>query len=574
MSESAAASPALSASSLYLSFDPPPPHTVEEAGQNHFERFTPPLSSVERFYVHVAQAFAQQEIDRRSAAASPTGGGSPSPASASTAVEPSAQRGRDSSALIVQQLARSAASLDAFLAMIDNVLTHRQLSLALTHPLKDPRASDGDDPASPAFLLTRRNRFAVLLQSHASHLQATATLLARGAAALKASLRLHHRFMGDLQRLSSHWLVRHRPTTATGALPPLMVDIAMEDIAVAGASRVMLRRDDDGRVAVDDSVGKRTLGEEARDKARRQRRHERQQRREERRHSMHDADDEWKEDEPTPPPLPTFISSSSSARGWQGAASRLHRAQRQLLHAHVHALLLKETQGFSMGQLCSVSVVHHRITVESSAFPTLWIDWDDGPTGPFILRTASRRLTAVVEGCALHLSLLPPLLVHYARYATSNKPLALASLASPLPVPPPPPLLSHVITCVYHAHLALSIRRMLPILVLAHPSVSLTMAAPPELNVLTFSLHRGGVFMMHCTVTGVDIAVVIRRNVRARAVGLARGAVSTTASEWTTAVDGESGHASVDLVACTSLQHLEQLVAFAVHQPLHPDALL
>ena len=168
----------------------------------------------------------------------------------------------------------------------------------------------------------------------------------------------------------------------------------------------------------------------------------------------------------------------------------------------------------------------------------------------------------------------PPLLSHSARYSSSNQPLALAALASPPSIPPPPPLLSHVITCTYHTHLSLSIRRILHELVLPHPTVSLWLPAPPELNVLTFSLHRGSVFMLHCTVVGVDISAVIRRNVRAEAVGLARVVTAGEEEQWNSDwVDGLCGHVGVESIQCASLQHLRELIHFAVHQPLHSTPL-
>ena len=574
MSESSPSpSTELTASSLYLTFDPPPPNLVEEAGQNHFERPTPPLSSVERFYVSVAQAFAQQEIDRRTFTQpkpSPTHR-QPTPTSSPTSSPPAP------STLILQQLSRSCATLDHFHAMLDNLLTHRHLSIALTHPDKDPTATESTlDPSSPAFLLTRRNRLAVLLHSHHSHLHDAAQQLHAGAAVLRRSLCLHHRFMADLQRLSQHWLVRHKPTTTTSQLPPLMVDISVEDITPPGAGRVMLRRDDDGHVAIDSPTGKRTPREQLHHHTQRQRRQQRRQRREERQRTAQVEDDEWKDDDAAPRPPAASPLSASSARGWVGAAARLHRAQRQLLHVHVHGLMMKEAQGWSMGELCSVSVVHERITVESSTFPTAYIDWDDGPTSLFTVRSASSRLTRLLHSDLLHLSLLPPLLAHYARYSTANKPLALAYLADPSPPPPPPPLLPHVITCIYHTHLSSCIRRLLHTLVLPHPSVTLSSPPPPHLNTLTFTLHRGSLLMLHITVVGVDVTAIVRRNVRVDAVGVARalpvGDTGGVGGEWDVSeMEGPCGHAGVELVHCASLEQLRSLIHFAVHQPLYPS---
>ena len=565
---------------LWLTFDAPAVNPVEEAGQNHFERFTPPLSSLERFYVAVAQAFAQQEVDRRKADDSTAEQRRGSRAAPPLPLDPAPSPAPLSSThLILQHLSRTAHSLDHFLAMLDSLLSQRQLSLALTQPQRDPKVADAaDDPTSPAFLVTRRNRLAVLLQSHAGHLQSTAVLLSRGASSLRRALRLHHRFMADLARLSAHWLVRHKPTTATSVLPPLMVDLSLDALIPASSARVMLRRDDDGRVAVDDSVGPLPASAALRLDARQRRRRARQQRREERQRAQQpDTDmEDWKADDDTgtaTAPRPTPIAWATSAHGWVGAAARLHRAQRQLLHAHLQAALLREAQGAPLSHLCTVSVVHHRMTVEASAFPTLWLDWDEGPTGPFTVRTASRALTAALQGDALPLSLLPPLLQHSARHSTGNQPLALAALATAPIVPPLPPLLAHVITCAYHAHLALSVRALLAELVLPHPSVALWLPGPPELNVQTFTLHRDAIFMLQCVVAGVDIAVVARRSVKAQAVGLARLRTAGEAEEWNADfVDGPCGHAAVDAIQCSGLQHLRELIHFAVHQPLHSQA--
>ena len=561
---------------LWLTFDAPAVNPVEEAGQNHFERFTPPLSSLERFYVAVAQAFAQQEVDRRKAddsKAEQRRGSRPSPP---LPLDSPSTPPPSSTHLILQHLSRTAHTLDHFLAMLDSLLSQRQLSLALTQPQRDPKSADVDDATSAAFLVTRRNRLAVLLQSHSGHLQSTSLLVSRGASSLRRALRLHHRFMADLARLSAHWLVRHKPTTATSVLPPLMVDLSLDALIPPSSARVMLRRDDDGRVAVDDSVGPLPPSAALRLDSR-SRRRARQQRREERQRAQQpDADMEWKADDDSSAataPRPTPLAWATSAHGWVGAAARLHRAQRQLLHAHLHAALLREAQGAPLSHLCTVSVVHHRMTVEASAFPTLWVDWDEGPTGPFTVRTASRALTAALQGDALHLSLLPPLLQHSARHSTGNQPLALAALASAPVVPPLPPLLSHVITCAYHTHLALSIRALLHELVLPHTSVALWLPAPPELNVLTFTLHRDSVFMLQCVVAGLDISVVARRSVKAQALGLARLRTAGEAEEWNADfVDGPCGHAAVDVIQCSGLHHLRELLHFAVHQPLHSHA--
>jgi hypothetical protein len=342
-------------------------------------------------------------------------------------------------------------------------------------------------------------------------------------------------------------------------LPPLMVDLSMEDIgASAAGSRLRLSRDDRGRAALDPQVGLRSQREEEEWKQRRRRGRERQKQR---------VAAAAVSSNPSPSP-PTDSS-------WLATSSRLHRAQRQLLHQHLHSLLLAEAKRFT-SPLCSVSVLQSVVTIESASFPTVWLDWDEGATHPFTLRVSSKRLQRALDSRSLFLSLLQPLLSHYVAHAASNRPPLLSSLStpfSPLSSPPAPPaLLSSLIHIVYHLHLVLSIRRMLPQLLLPHPGVRLCCPLTSSPLSHTFSLHRADRFLLHCTVHETSITVVMRGSVKAelRSLGLSpTGLQEAEAAAGGKLWIGSASASNVELLRCQSLSQLRECIAFAVQQPMH-----
>ena len=550
----------LSASDLYLSLDDPTHNPVEEAGPNHFERPSTTLTPLEQFYVDVAHSFAQEEIARRTT----TNHTQPALGGAGVGVGEEERREQEELRSVGQYIGRTRATLTHFASMLDKLLARRTLNVAFAQP--DDSQSD-DKPTDAAFLLSRRNRLAVLIQSHSTTLSTAADSLVQQRTTLSQVLALTHRYTRDLAHLSLHWLMRVRPAVVSTLVPPVVVDVSWMSGQEA-AGRVRLDRDAKGRVEVAEEVGRRSEGEDEQwRRTRRRREQRRQQQHMTAEQKQNEEEMQWENDETTPPtaashsanppPPPT----SSSLLGWPRTASRLHRHQRHLLQLELYNTLIAEAKGWQSPHLSSVSVLSHTIHCHSPAFPSLSISFEDGPQHPFTLLVGSSR-SAAADSHALYLSLLSQLTRYFIHFASSNRPMA-GTIAADDPPPPLPPLLHHLITTTYHTYLTTTLRNALHTAITQH-STAIDCTETIEcgavcVNVMRFVLKRGGGLLLDAVVDGVSMYGVVRRGKRLGVLGGEdAGGVGDSA---VSALD-------VELVRCVSVQEMVQLIHFAL-QPTY-----
>ena len=553
----------MSAATLLLRLDDPTHNPVEEAGPNHFERPAPTLTPLEQFYVDVAHSFAQQHIAQRTQRTS-------QPTQAAAEEEEERQEAEEWTA-VHQQLGRTRTTLQHFATMLDKLLQRKQLNVAFTQPDTPHSLSTDDKPTDAAFLLSRRNRLAALIQSHSTTLATAAQTLSQQSTTLSHLLSLTHRYTRDLSHLSLHWLLRVRPAVVSTLIPPVVVDVSWMSGQEA-AGRVRLDRDGKGRVEVGEEVGRRSESEEEQWRRTRQRRERRRQQQHlTAEQKQNEEEMQWETDDNT---LPTTVSqpsnlppppTSSSLPGWPRTASRLHRHQRHLLQLQLYNALMAEAKGWTSSQLSSVSVLSHTVHCHSPAFPSLSVAFNDGPQHPFTLLVGGNSGTdAAVDSHSLYLSLLSQLTRHFIRYASSNRPLP-GTLAADDPPPPPPPLLHHLVTTVYHTHLTTTLRTALqattPLATaagveLTDDSVDCGSDGSGGVNVMRFVLKRSGALLLDAVVDGVSMHAVVRRGKQLGVVGSGQG------------VESEVSALDVELVRCVRVQEMVQLIHFAL-QPTY-----
>ena len=558
-----------SASNLLLSLDDPTHNPVEEAGPNHFERPAPSLTPLEQFYVDVAHSFAQQEIARRTTATTTTAVQQSKASSAAVVAEDEVRREQEELMSVQQYLGRTRATLQHFASMLDKLLARKVLNVAFAQPDSQHGDAVDDKPTDAAFLLSRRNRLAALIQSHSTTLGTAAQTLAQQHTTLSHQLALTYRYTRDLAHLSLHWLVRVRPAVVSTLIPPVVVDVSWMS-GQEGVNRVRLDRDGKGRVEVAEEVGRRSESEEEQWRRTRQRRERRRRQQMTPEQKQNEEEMQWEIDETTPPnntasnpsnppPPPT----SSSLLGWPRTASRLHRHQRHLLQLQMYNALMAEAKGWQSPHLSSVSVLSHTIQCYSPAFPSLSVAFDDGPQHPFTLLIGGSRTATAIDSHSVYLSLLSQLTRHFIRFASSNRPTP-GTLTADDPPPQPPPLLHHLITTIYHHHLATTLRTAL------HHAITTTAPTGIELvdevdsgalasvNVMRFVLKRGGGLLLDGVVDGVDMYGVVRRGKR---LGVLKGGEGDGVGD-----ESEVSALDVELVRCVNVQEMVDLIHFASQQ--------
>ena len=547
----------LSASDLFLSLDDPTHNPVEEAGPNHFERPALDLTPLEQFYVDVAHSFAQEEVARRTAPSSTAGAAG----SGEEEEEEEARQEQEELLAVHQYLARTRGTLQHFASMLDKVLARKTLHVTFAHSDSEHGQGADDKPTDAAFLLSRRNQLAALIQSHSTALASAAHSLSQQSASLSHSLALSHCYSRDLAHLSLHWLLRVRPAVLSAHTPPVIVHVGWTSGQEA-SGRVQLDRDSAGRVEVAQQVGKRSKLEE-RQWARTKRRQERRRLQQHLTAEQKDNDEEmqWEMDESAspataallskPPPPPT----SASLLGWPRTASRLHQHQRHLLQQQLYNALMAEARGWQDTQLSAVSMLSHTIHCHSPAFAPLSIVFDDGPQHPFSLLLGSKHTNAADnDGHTLYLSLLSQLTRHFIRFASSNRATP-GTIAADDPPPPPPALLRHLVTSVYHRHIAAALRTALHAAVPLAAGVELSdgvECGPLTANVMRFVLKRAGGLLLDGVVDGVSMYAVVRRGKR-----LGMGGVDNDGGSEVSALD-------VELVRCVTVREMVHLIHFAL----------